>query len=293
MFNLQNAFKLLLEKLYTWYEVSIKNIPNFVVAIGVLFTFILLAKFLKKTVKRFLPQISDNQSVINLLGTTAYLSVLLIGIFTSLEILGLEKTVTSILAGAGVIGLALGFAFQEIASNFVSGILIAFTEPYKVGDIVEVDNHIGEVTSIELRTTCITTFQGLEVYVPNKDMFTKTFINYTSTPQRRVDINVGVSYADDLEKVERVTKEALESLAGRIEHKNVEVFFQEFGDSSINLSAQVWVHFTTSKAYFKAQHEAVMSIKKKFDENNITIPFPIRTLDFGIKGGKEIGEFLR
>jgi len=278
--NVQGTFDLLMEKLIFWYEISVKSIPNLVVAVIVLVLFAFMAKTVRKTVKKILPKILNTKSVVDLIGTVAYISILFIGIFTCLEILGLEKTVTSILAGAGVIGLALGFAFQEIASNFVSGILIAVLEPYQVGDIVKVEEFEGEVTHIELRTTCITTYQGLEVFVPNKDMFTKAFINYTSTPKRRVDIEVGVAYSDDLELVEKVTKEALNDLEFRILESPVEVFFHEFGESSINFTARVWVQYSNASIFFRSRHEAIMKIKKAFDQNGITIPFPIRTLDF-------------
>lgn len=281
MINLNRTFELLSNKLLVWYEASIKNIPNIIVGVLVIITFIFIGRALKDLVKKVLPRISYKRSVNELLGTITNVIVIIIGIFTALEIMGLEKTVTSILAGAGVIGLALGFAFQEIAANFVSGILIAFREPYQIGDIVEIDGHIGEVTNIELRTTGITTYQGLEVFIPNKDMFTKPFTNYTSTPRRRVDIEVGVSYHDDLDLVDKVTREALSTLTDRIQNVEIDVFFDEFGASSINLSARVWVHYTNGRAYFNARHEAIMAIKKAYDKNGITIPFPIRTLEFG------------
>ncbi len=288
----QEALSLLGEKLSTWYEAAIKAIPNILVALLVMIVFIIAAKISKNIVSRVLPRVTRNKAVINLLRTITFILVLSIGLFVSLGVLQLEKTVTSILAGAGVIGLALGFAFQEIASNFVSGIFIAFQEPYQIGDIVEVDSYFGEVTKISLRTTSITTFQGLEVLIPNKDMFTKPFINYTTTPNRRLDINVGVSYGDDLELVERVTKEALKAVQERVEDREVEVFFEEFGNSSINLEARVWITYARNRAYAKARHQAVKAIKAAFDENGITIPFPIRTLDFGIKGGEKLKEML-
>lgn len=290
--DLKSMVTLLSEKLVTWYEVAVKSIPNVLMAIVILVLFIVLAKLTKRLAVKLLPKVTDNQAVINLLKTLIYFSVLLIGAFVSLEILNLEKTVTSILAGAGVIGLALGFAFQEIASNFVSGILIAFRKPYKIGDIVEVDNYFGRVTKIDLRTTSITTFQGLEVLIPNKFMFTKPFINFTTTPDRRIDLNIGVSYGDDLEKVENITAEALQGIEQRIPDRDIEIYLNEFGDSSINLTARMWVHYPENQSYLKARHTAIKNIKKAYDENGITIPFPIRTLDFGIKGGKPLNECL-
>jgi small conductance mechanosensitive channel len=285
-------FELLTTKLVTWYEAAITLLPNLVLALVILALFIIVAKASRKFGSWALRKSSLTPVLTNLILTITYLTILVLGVFTSLEILHLDKTVTSLLAGAGVIGLALGFAFQEIASNFISGFFIATNQPYKMGDIVEIDGTLGEVTSIKLRTTSITTFQGLEKIMPNKLMFTSPFINYTTTPKRRLDIEVGVSYADDLEKVEEVTKKALEDTPERLSSREVEVYFSEFGASSINLSARVWVKYPGHQSYLKARHRAVINIKKAFDKNNISIPFPIRTLDFGIRGGEELREHI-
>jgi small conductance mechanosensitive channel len=284
--------RLLVEKLNSWYEVGIKTIPNFVVSIVVLVVFVIVGKIVKKILERVLPRFTDSKAIQNLLQTSSYLAILTIGLFVALGILHLDKTVTSILAGAGVIGLALGFAFQEIAANFVSGILIAFNKPYQVGDIVEVNNYMGEVAKIEFRTTTITTFQGLEVLVPNKTMFTEAFINYTETPYRRIDIEVGVSYGDDLDKVVEVTKKALEEIDNRVKSRDIEVYFNAFGSSSINLTAMIWISYPGQNSYLVTRHQAIMNIKKAYSKNNIMIPFPIRTLDFGIKGGEKLNTML-
>lgn len=286
------TWKLLLERLEVWYEAAIKGIPNFVLALVIVVTFALIAKLVKNMVGRFIPRFTSSRAVQQLMQTSAYCVVLLLGVFIALGVLNLDKTVTSLLAGAGVLGLALGFAFQEIATNFVSGVLIAFEEPYRIGDIVQVDNFFGEITNIKLRTTSITTFQGVEVMIPNKDMFTKPLSNYTTTAQRRIDLVVGVSYAEDLRKVEQVTKEALEDIEGRIFSMPIEVFFSGFGDSSINLQARIWVEYPANQNYLRSQHQAVINIKEAYDKNGITIPFPIRTLDFGIKGGEKLSKPL-
>lgn len=288
--NLTGIIELLSEKLIRWYELIIKSIPNIVAAIIIFIIFFILAKLIRKLSSKLLPKVTNNISVTNLLRTIIYFIVLTLGLFVSLEILNLDKTVTSILAGAGVIGLALGFAFQEIASNFVSGIFIAFKEPYKIGDIIEIDTYYGEITKITLRTTSITTFQGLEVLIPNKYMFTKPFTNLTTTPKRRVDIKVGVSYADNLRIVEKVTKNALSNIDQRIKSFDIEVFFEEFDASSINFTARFWIFYPGNNSYLKARHEAIIKIKEAFEQNDITIPFPIRTLDFGIKGGVSLKE---
>ena len=291
--DLTSATKLLSNKISDWYELLIKSIPNVIVALLVLIAFFVIATIINKVSDKIFKRVfSGNIAISNLMSSVLHIIVLLIGVFISLEILNLEKTVTSILAGAGVIGLALGFAFQEIASNFVSGIFIAFRKPYRLGDIVEINDYFGEVTKINLRTTSITTFKGLEAIIPNKTMFTEAFTNYTTTAKRRIFLDVGVSYGDDLDKVKKVTKEAIEKLDGLMDNSEVEIYFKEFGSSSINLVARFWINYNKNTDFWQQRSEAIMSIKKAYDANDIMIPFPIRTLDFGIKGGEKLNAML-
>ncbi len=276
--ELKSATTLISDKIVTWYETTIENLPNMIVAIVVIIVFIILAKIIRKISNSFVKKKYINNTIGQLISTTIYLVIIITGIFVALEVLNLNKTVTSILAGAGVLGIALGFAFQEIASNFVSGLFIAIRQPYKIGDVVEVDDMYGEVTNINLRTTSLVTFQGIEIFVPNKYMFTKPLKNYTTTPLRRLDIKLGVSYDDDLEKVEKITLDTLESLPGRIKDKPIDFFYSDFGDSSINFEVKIWISYPDDNNYLKTRHQSIISIKQAFAKNNITIPYPTKTV---------------
>lgn len=290
--DVQTTSKLLSDKVYTWYESLISSLPNMALAILVFILFLFLAKALRKVSNGVFRKLNYNLALRNLLISIVHFAVLLIGLFICLELLDLDKTVTSLLAGAGVLGLALGFAFQEIASNFIAGIIIAMREPYRLGDIVEIQTYMGVVSEINLRTTHLTTFDELEVIIPNKTMFTEPFTNYTSTPSRRMDLNVGISYAENLQNAEDITLDAVSTIEGRDMDRAPELYYKEFGDSSINFEVRVWVKYPNNGAFLKARHEAVKNIKSAYDANSITIPFPIRTLDFGIKGGKALKEML-
>ena len=278
--DITKLINLVTSKLESWLHLIIEMLPNLFLALLVIIITKVVAKTVNQVVKNLLDRFLDNKTVSGLISALLLTAIHILGLFSALSILQLDKAVTSLLAGAGVLGLALGFAFQEIASNFISGIFIAFKKPYKVGDIIEIEGFTGEVTDIQLRITKVTTFQGLEVLVPNKDLFTKALINYTSTPFRRIDLEVGVSYSDDLEKVEEIALKALEKLPHRISSRPISVYFHSFGDSSINFSAQVWINYVSHAKFLEARHRVIIEIKKAFDQNQITIPFPIRTLEF-------------
>jgi len=266
------------EKLLGWLEAGIAILPNFAVAIITLLMFYPLAKLAKWLAGKIYRERSDNQVVRALVQNIVFLVVLFIGIFSALEILKLEKTVASLLAGAGVVGLAMGFAFQEIASNFVSGILISFRKPYRIGDIVEVQGRRGMVKSIDLRTTSIMMANGIEVIIPNKQMITDVLMNYTSTRGRRAEVIVGVSYNSDLEKVRDVTLAAIQKIPQRIKEREVEFYYTSFNQSSIDFRVTFWTDYPENNDFDLGIHNAVISIKKAFDENGISIPYPTRTI---------------
>ena len=289
--QLSNATDNVVDKVTGWLTQAIAMLPNLVVAILVLVLFVVAAKVVRRVLDRVLSRVSDNAQVRSLLTTVAYVAVIAIGTFVALGVLELDKTVTSLLAGVGILGLALGFAFQDIASNFVSGVLLAFRRPFREGDLIESNDLFGKVESINLRSTLIRKPTGQIVYMPNQDVFTNPIINYSRLGERRVDVAVGVSYDDDLEKARRVTIEALEGLEMRYADRPVEVFYNEFGGSSINFVARFWIAFSDKQPEFlHAQSEAIIAIKKAFDANGISIPFPIRTLDLGdnLKPFKEV-----
>ena len=280
------------DKITGWLEGFVLLLPNLLVAVVVALAFALFARVVRGAVRRALAPISSHTQVNDLLATLASLIVLAAGVFVALGIVGLDKTVTSLLAGVGILGLALGFAFQNIASNFVSGILLLTRRPFGANDVIRTNDFMGTVVVIDLRATVIRTFEGQLVTIPNSEVLQNPIVNFTATGQRRVDLPVGVSYGDDLEKVRQVAIEALETIDYRDTSRPVELFYEGFGDSSINFTARFWIDFRTQPDYLLARSDGIMRIKAAFDANDITIPFPIRTLDFAPVGGDTLGSVL-
>ncbi|WP_162417246.1 mechanosensitive ion channel family protein [Cyclobacterium roseum] len=282
----------LLEKLEQWSMALVGYLPNLILALIVFILFLFLSRFAEGFSKKQLVKVHLDETISGFLSRLIFLGIFLAGLMLTLAILNLTGTVTSILAGLGIIGLALGFAFQDTAANFMSGIYITFQQPYAIGDVIEThDGIMGNVVDINLRVTKVKTFDGPMVYVPNRFLFQENFTNYTEEGRRRIRIDCGVSYGEDLELVEKVALEAVKDVPGKIEGEDVSLFWKGFGDSSIDFSVNIWLEYSReNRAYIVAKNQAVKNIKKAFDENGITIPFPIRTLDFGIKGGETFQE---
>ncbi len=288
--EIKNAVTLVSNKLEIWLETAITMLPNLVVAVLVLILFFLIGRITKRVSYRIFNRISHRASLNELFSNVLYFVVLAVGLFIVLGILNLTKIVTTLLAGVGILGLALGFAFQDITANFISGVLIVLRRPFEIGDIIKSGDHMGTVTNINLRTTIIRTFQGLEVLIPNKQLFQEVVTNYTRTPERRVDLAVGVSYGDDLQRVKDITLQAVKGLASIDQSREITLFYKEFGDSSINFEVRFWAKSPGQVDFLTAQSDAIIAIKQAYDTHDIMIPFPIRTLDFGIKGGEKLSD---
>lgn len=132
------------------------------------------------------------------------------------------------------------------------------------------------------------------MYIYPIKVFLKTYLkNFTSSGERRIDLSCGVSYGDDLEKAKEVAIEAIKTLDNYNDEKGIEFYYDEFGGSSINFKIRFWVNFRRNPDYWSARSDAIVAITKHFDENDIMIPFPIRTLDFGIRGGEKLNTMLQ
>lgn len=277
--DIQRALTLLSGKLVRWLQQFILLLPNLLIALLILVATWFAARLVRRLVQRILPRFSHHGTVNNLLSTTVYLGVLLLGVFFTLEVLNLEKTVTSLLAGVGIIGLALGFAFQDIAANFISGVIIALQRPFSVGDVIQTDSYFGTIESINLRTLDLRQVTGELVRVPNRKVFETAVTNYTVTTRRRVDVDCGVAYDADLEEVREVALRAMGGFPHLLTDRPPEVMFTGFGDSAINFTLRFWIPYQKQVDYVGAKSEAIIRLKRAFDAAGIVIPFPIRTLD--------------
>ena len=291
--DLNQAFQDAFDKVTTWIESLVENLPEMISAIIIMVVFFLIARRVRNVVKRLMDRATDHGPVKSLLGNVAYLLVVALGVFLALGVLQLDQAVTSLFAGLGILGLALGFAFKDIAENFIAGILMTFRRPFTDGDLVETNGYFGRVEDIDLRATQIRTPQGELVRIPNGSVYGNPLTNYTDSPTRRMDLSCGVSYGADLDKARTVALEAMRTIPHRDETRDPEFFYKEFGGSSIDFDVRVWLEDPEQTTMLAARSDAVIKLKKAFDDNDIGIPFPIVTLDFSDAGTRQLDEPLK
>ncbi|MEL6924630.1 MAG: mechanosensitive ion channel family protein [Bacteroidota bacterium] len=288
--QLKESWGNLVDKLEGWFDALVVNLPNIVLALVVLTGAYFASRYVKKGVTKLIGRATHNETVTSVLANIITAAFLILMLFVTLSILNLDKALTSLLAGAGVIGLAVGLALQDPMINFFSGVLMSVRDYYKIGDLVKTNDYFGKIKKINLRSTIILTHDGQEVVIPNKDVLQNPLVNYSHNPRRRVDLKCGVAYGDDLRKVKDIATKAIEENIDLPNNKPVEFFYTDFGDSSINFVVRYWQNAWSQAEYLQAMSSGIIAIKEAFDAEGITIPFPITTLDFGVVGGERLDE---
>ncbi len=234
------------------------------------------AKIRKWVVYKLLSKSKIDLGVRIAFGTIFRYLILIIGLIIVLQTVGIDLSAITILAGA--LGVGIGFGLQNITNNFVSGIIILFERPIKVGDRIEVGEVYGDVVSISMRSTTIITNDNIAIIVPNSDFISSKVINWSYTDRIvRFNIPVGVSYNEDPQIIKKLLLEVVDENELILPNPKPDVLFENYGDSSINFNLRVWSKELINKPdVLKSQ--LYYAIFEKFRKNGIEIPFPQRDL---------------
>ena len=269
---INEAVKTATSSIQEWLDSILKLWPNILVVLSIMIVCFILSRILKKILKKILRRLTVSEAVIQLI--TALISVLLFifGLLVSLEVLKLERTVTSLLAGAGIAGLAIGFAFQDIVTNIIAGVIIAIRKPFDVGHTIETNNFTGKVIRIRLRIIEIDNGNGQIIIIPTRDVLQKPIINYSRTGLRKINLNIGIALNSNLDLVKKAAIEALTEINELDTEKQIEVYFKEFGTNSINITISFWINYTRNQNILNSQSKAIELIKNGFEFYKIEIP---------------------
>jgi small conductance mechanosensitive channel len=284
-----NDFKNIDKLFEQWQDSIVSYLPKILLAILILVIFYFIAKVFKSFGLRFYTRVFKKQSdVAKIISVFIYFFFLLSGVFLALEVLGLESVLTKLLAGAGIIGIVAGFAFKDIASNAFAGFLLNMQRPFKDGDWVSINDNFGTIKDIGWITTSIKTISGQEVFVPNQLIYNTTFTNYSTYGKRRIILKSGVSYGDDLSHVKKVALDEVNKIENLLKNEAIDFYFTGIASSTYNFEVRFWIEFKHQKDYLDAMSDIIMRIKKRFEDENISIAYNVTTLDFGVKGGVNV-----
>ena len=234
---------------------------------------LIVGMWVAKRVKSFVVKLMEKRNVDPTLISFSS-SLLLVALQIFVIVAALEKLnikTTSFVAILGAAGLAVGLALQGSLSNFASGVLMIIFKPFKLGDFVEAGGATGAVADINIFTTVINTPDNKKTIVPNSSVMGGNIINYSANDTRRVDLSAGISYSDDIDKARSAINAVLAEIPEILETPAPDILVSEMADSSVNFAVRPWCKPADYWAVYFGVTEA---IKKKFDEEGISIPFP-------------------
>lgn len=230
----------------------------------------------KLVIERILHKASISLSTRASVGSITKFAIILIGSIVIIQTAGIDLTALTLVAGA--LGVGIGFGLQNITDNFISGIIILFEKPIKVGDRIEVGDVQGNVISISFRATQILTNDNISVIVPNSQFISSQVINWSHNDRNiRFRIPVGVSYNEDPAKIRRILLEVAAANEHILKVPEPSVLFDEYGDNSINFQLAVWTATHTDKPRI-LKSELYFAIFERFRQENVEIPFPQRDI---------------
>ncbi|HHS96513.1 MAG TPA: mechanosensitive ion channel [Chloroflexi bacterium] len=250
-------------------------IPRLIAALVIFVATLIFSALVARWVKRAGRAKIKDPETLHALSLLFRWGILVVGTIVALDQMNFD--VTGFLAGLGVLGFTVGFAMQDIARNFVAGILLLIQQPFDIGDAVKVGEFTGKVVDIRLRDTVIQTWDGELVIVPNIEVYTRPIVNYSDLPLRRRTIRVRVGYDEDIGRAAKVFLETVRGVDGVLADPAPTVMVEGLGDSAVELAIRFWLNQETH-SLIQVHSQAVQAIKEAAEAEGIDLPYPTQTI---------------
>ncbi len=236
----------------------------------------------RRVLTRVIDKGQDDRVLGRQIGRLASIVVVVIGLVWALDIVGVA--IGPLVGALGLGGVAVAFAAQDVIQNFIAGVIIQIRRPFRAGDQVTTMDFDGVVRDVDLRAVRLTTFDGLDVVLPAREVLGGAIVNHTRTPLRRTTLAVGLRYDTDLSQAREVLLGAVTTVEGVEADPAPAAWVREFGDSSIDLDLMFWHHSDIATQY-RVRSDVAVAVKAALDEAGIEIPFPQRVLHWGDGSG--------
>ncbi|MEM7482321.1 MAG: mechanosensitive ion channel family protein [Acidobacteriota bacterium] len=260
----------------------ISYLPLFLIALVIVVLFYLLARWVGRWDGLY-ARIAHNRFAQDILRQAVRTGILVVGILVALELLDATALVGAVLGAAGVLGLALGFAFRDLVENYLASVLMSLRQPFAPNDHVRIDDLEGKVVRLTSRATILMTLDGNHLRIPNSQVFKGVILNYSRNPNRRFDFGVGVGVGEDLVEAQRLGVDALVTMESVLEDPGPRALITELGDSSVTLRFWGWVDQREAD-FGKVKGEAIRRVKKVLEGAGMDLPEPIYRIHM-VRGG--------
>ena len=257
----------------------ISRIPYLIVASFVFVIFWVLSIFFKKAVTRILGSRKHHQNLVTVFRRVGSALILFLGFMVAMIIAVPSFTPGKLIGALGIGSVAIGFAFKDIFQNLLSGILLLLSEPFRIGDQIISGNFEGTVEDIQIRATTIRTYDGRKVVIPNSQLYTSTMTVNTAYSQRRLEFDVGIGYENNIIDAQRVILSVLKAAPTVSKLAEPSVIATALADSSVVLRVRWFIDDGTQTNRVASINEVIILVKEALEKANISIPFPVTTLD--------------
>ena len=244
---------------------------NLLAAIVIFYVGRLVARMLTKGVRKVMESQEVDPILVSFVTSLVQWGLMAFVIIAAITKIGVQTA--SLVALIGAAGLAVGLALQGSLANFAAGVLIVLFRPYRVGDYVEAAGVAGSVVQVQVLTTILRTPDNKEIIIPNGQIMSSIITNYNANETRRLDLIIGVSYSDDLDKVRKAIRDLVDADSRILKDPECLIAVSALGESSVDFAVRPWVN---AADYWAVKFELTEAIKKRFDKEGISIPFPQR-----------------
>jgi small-conductance mechanosensitive channel len=255
-----------------------QHLPYLIIAVLVYSAFHIAAKLVRKVIQRLTGHRRRHHNVALVLGRLAEGGTMLFGLLVALVIAIPSFQPAQLIQILGISGVAIGFAFRDILQNFLAGILILLTEPFRIADQIVVGNFEGTVEEIKTRATAIRTYDGRRVVIPNSNLFTQSVVVNTAFDSRRLQYDIGIGYGDDIARAKTIILETLSTLDGVLKTPAPEVLVVDLAGSTVNLRARWWISPPRRADLMDSMDRGLHAIKDALTEAGIDLPYPTQQI---------------
>ncbi|MCY4181000.1 MAG: mechanosensitive ion channel family protein, partial [Litoreibacter sp.] len=255
------------------------SLPLIILAIVILPLAWWLSSKVAHLLRRWLLGGMDSPLLRDIVSRLLALPIFLIGLYIVLQVAGLTRIAFSLLGGAGVLGIVVGFAFRDIAENFLASLLLSIRRPFRAGDFIEVTGQLGSVQSMNTRSTVLLSVEGNHIQIPNATIFKNTIINYSASPIRRETIDVGIGYDASVARVQEIVMDMLEAHEAVTDEPHPMILVDSLGASTVNMKAYFWID-ARNFSVLKVKSAILRQVKRVLTEEGISMPDDAREVIF-------------
>lgn len=287
-----------MESIVSYWNHFVHALPRITIALLIFFIVFFIALYFSRLIKTKFSRAGSDPLFVRFLSKITRVAVIIVGLILALQTMGLSGVAGGLLAGAGISAFVFGFAFKDIAENFLAGLILAFNRPFAMNDTIIIDNFSGHVIALNFRTTLIKTFDERDVFIPNAIIIKQPLTNLTRDGKLRMDFVVGIAYENDINKAISLILEAMAGMDFLKREESPFAVVEELAASTVNIRVFFWANtFDYKKGVLQMKSDVITNVKSVLEKEGFSLPAniteikpyqPAQPFRFNVEGPQSI-----